>query len=862
MPPLIPAVSASSPALSRTRRLGALAATCALAAPLGAVAVLGTAGPAHAAPTDVAISEVQSDGDVDWVELTNTGTEAVDLSGWYLKDDDDARDWTVPAGTVIAPGEHLVIEHEDAGTGGFDFGLGNGDQVRLFLEDNATLIDGITYDQHPLTSWIVVDGEVVLSAEETKGAPNSGVYVPPPPAEEHADADALRLSEVSSDNPIGEDWVEILNVSDRPIELAGWYLLDNKDTETPAELPAGELAPGERIVLAGDAGLGFGLGKGDSARLFAPNGYLVDSVTWTEGEHATPSWQRAEFPDGEFAPSYVATQGEANILGPVIIHETNSQGDDFVELKNFSDAAVDLSGYRILDSEDDHVHTLPAGTTLGAGELLLITGGDEGDLGYGLGGNDEVRLFDASGLLLGRTAWEGHRNPSNAFCGDVHTGTYVESGSATPGEENDCATVEAPAGLELPTTGPATVADEAAEFGEDLSGLDLQTLEDGSQVLWGVNNDAGQISRLVQNAEGTWVQSEGWPTGGQFTRFADGTGTPDGEGISVGLDGRIYLAVERDNSASGTSRNTVLAVDTSSGASELVAAAEWNLTSLLPATGANSGLEGIEIVPASAFAHLGAEVPAAEAYAFVVLEATGDVYAVALQTGGEAQLVATLPSPLPGLMALDFDTATNTLWAFADDAHDGQSVRYDLSAETVTASELNAAPTGLPGVANEGVALEPTELCADGVRQAWFSDDNDTDGHALRGIELVVPACDGGVDEEDGTGGGEDEPGEDDPGQEDGTGEDGAVEDGTGEGDQAAPAPSDGGGAGDDATGSSAGAGTGSGGAGDSRGAQSSSGTARQGSLARTGAEVIGLLAAAAAAVTGGAWMVRRSREI
>src|SRR5690606_39925791 len=77
LPPLIPAVSASSPALSRTRRLGALAATCALAAPLGAVAVLGTAGPAHAAPTDVAISEVQSDGDVDWVELTNTGTEAV-----------------------------------------------------------------------------------------------------------------------------------------------------------------------------------------------------------------------------------------------------------------------------------------------------------------------------------------------------------------------------------------------------------------------------------------------------------------------------------------------------------------------------------------------------------------------------------------------------------------------------------------------------------------------------------------------------------------------------------------------------------------------------------------------------------------
>jgi hypothetical protein len=838
--PALPSSARPRPALLRggARRAGALAATCALAAPLAAATVLGLPTAALAAETDIKISEVQSDG-LDWVELTNVGSEPVDISGWYLKDDDDGRDWTVPAGTEIAPGEHVVIEHEDAGTGGFDFGLGNGDQVRLFLADGTTLIDGITYESHPLTSWIVVDGEVVLSAEETKGAPNSGVYVPPPPAEEHADADALRISEVSSDNPSGDDWVEILNVSDRPVELDGWYLLDEKDTETPAEFPAGPLQPGERAVLAGDAGLGFGLGKGDSARLFAPNGYLVDSVTWTDGEHATPSWQRAEFPDGEFAPSHVATQGAANIIGPVIINETNSQGDDFVELKNLGSETVDLSGYRILDSEDDHVFTFPEGTEIGAGELLLVTGGDEGDLGYGLGGTDMVRLYDASGLLLGQVAWQGHVNPSHAFCGDVHTGTYGESGSATPGQENDCSVVEAPTGIEVPTTGPSTVADEADEFGEDLSGLDLEILADGTQVLWGVNNDAGQISRLVQDADGTWVQSDGWPTGGQSTRFADGTGTPDGEGISVGLDGRIYVAAERDNSAGGTSRNTVLAFDATSGESELVAESEWNLTSLLPATGANSGLEGIEVVPAAAFSNLVAEVPAAAVYAFVVLEATGDVYAVALHEGGEATLVATLPSPLGGLMALDYDLATNTLWAFADDAHDGQSVRYRLSEETVAASEVHAAPTGLQAVANEGVALVPTEVCTDGVRQAWFSDDNDTDGHALRGIELLVEDCTGGAGseddgDEDGTGNG------DGAGNEDGTGNDGA--------------PSDGGG--DDA-----GSGDAAGGAGSAGGAAEGSAPGSSGDLARTGTEAAGLIAAAMAAIAGGVWLVRRSRE-
>lgn len=56
--------------------------------------------------------------------------------------------------------------------------------------------------------------------------------------------------------------------------------------------------------------------------------------------------------------------------------------------------------------------------------------------------------------------------------------------------------------------------------------------------------------------------------------------------------------------------------------------------------------------------------------------------------------------------------------------------------------------------ANEGIALEPTDVCEDGVRQAWFSDDADTDGHALRGIGLIDENCDAapavpGDDEDD-----------------------------------------------------------------------------------------------------------------
>ncbi|MGO1200788.1 MAG: lamin tail domain-containing protein [Dermabacteraceae bacterium] len=824
-----PAPSPSDDAARRPalHRLGALTGALVLSVPLAGAAVLAPSAPALAAPNDVRISEVESadpDGGEDWVELVNTGAEPVDVSGWLLKDDDDTRDWTIPAGTVVAPGELLVLDHVDAVEGGFDFGLGTEDTVRLFAADGTTVVDQLAWTEHAPTSYIVIDGEVVASAEVTKGGANSGPYVPPPAAEEHPDADAIRVTEAVSE---GEDRVEIMNVSDRTVALGDWYLLDEKDipAEVPAVVPAGtELAPGERYLFQG---MPFGLGKGDQARIFAPNGYLVDGMTWPDDTHADPSWQRCGEVEGM---SHVATLGAPNACGDVVIHETNSSGDDFVELKNLGAAPVDLSGHRILDADDDHVFTLPAGTVLEPGALLLITG-DE--LGYGLGGEDRVRLQDADGMLLGEVSWTEHVLESLALC----AGEYVPSAAATPGEENDCGAAEPVVTTPLPTDGDLAVLDEAGEWDEDLSGLDLQILEDGSQVLWGVNNDAGQISRLVPTADGTWTQTAGWPTGGKHTLFADGTGEPDGEGISVGVDGRIFLSVERDNADKGTSRNTVLAYDTSAGGDVLTASAEWDLTALLPATSANGGLEGIEMVPASAFAQLADEVPAAEAYAFVVLEDTGDVYAVALQSGGEAELVATLPSPLPGLMALDHDPATNTLWAFADEALEGLSVQYDLSAAAPAASPVSARPEGMPAqFANEGVALEPTEVCTDGVRRAWFADDADTDGHALRSIGLLDERCgaeDGGTDSgpaPDGEPAPEQEPS---PSPAPEAGSEDAVAEAPSSGPASSPGAVD---------------------------AQAGGDSTRSEALARTGVSAAAITATALALVAGGIWLVRRSR--
>lgn len=87
---------------------------------------------------------------------------------------------------------------------------------------------------------------------------------------------------------------------------------------------------------------------------------------------------------------------------------------DWVELHNPTGLELDLGGWQFKDEVDDHVFTLPPGTSLPAGGYLVLcenlaafsaffpgVAGAMGDLGYGLsGGGELLRLFDAAGTLI------------------------------------------------------------------------------------------------------------------------------------------------------------------------------------------------------------------------------------------------------------------------------------------------------------------------------------------------------------------------------------------------------------------------------------------------------------------------------
>ena len=56
------------------------------------------------------VDTYEGQGNTDWIELWNSGSQSVDLSGYALTDNiDRARKWQFPSGTVILPGQYLVV---------------------------------------------------------------------------------------------------------------------------------------------------------------------------------------------------------------------------------------------------------------------------------------------------------------------------------------------------------------------------------------------------------------------------------------------------------------------------------------------------------------------------------------------------------------------------------------------------------------------------------------------------------------------------------------------------------------------------------------------------------------------------------
>jgi hypothetical protein len=376
----------------------------------------------------VRVNEVESNGGTpgDWIELINTGTTAVDVSGWGLRDNDSTRAiYRLPAGTSIPAGGYLVVEEA-----AFGFGLGAADEVNLFSAFNVR-VDAYGWTVHAATTYgRCPNGSGAFSTQnsDTKGAVNDCRPL-------------VRINEIESNEGTPGDWVELINVGTTPADLSGLLIKDNDDART-TRLPAGTiLAPGALLVVE-EATLGFGLGAADAVRIFdATTNQLIDSYTWTA--HAATTYGRCPNGTGAFITTGGATKGAANDCRPaqgavIRVNEVESNGGvpgDWVELFNPNPFPVDLSGWGFRDNDATRAfYRIPANTTIAAGGYYLL---EEAAFGFGLGAADEARLVNASDLAVDLYSWTAHATTTYGRCPNG-SGPFITTTTSTKGAANDC----------------------------------------------------------------------------------------------------------------------------------------------------------------------------------------------------------------------------------------------------------------------------------------------------------------------------------------------------------------------------------------------------------------------------------------
>ena len=126
--------------------------------------------------------------------------------------------------------------------------------------------------------------------------------------------------------------------------------------------------------------------------------------------------------------------GAAPASAAIVVNEVESQRNgvtDWIELANTGNAAVDVSGYVLKDSNNNRTFAIPAGTSIPAGGYYAIDVDVGG--GFGLGNPDSARVFLPGGVTeLDGYSWTDHAPATYGRCTDG-TGPMTWTQSATRG---------------------------------------------------------------------------------------------------------------------------------------------------------------------------------------------------------------------------------------------------------------------------------------------------------------------------------------------------------------------------------------------------------------------------------------------
>ncbi len=309
-------------------------------------------------PQSVLINEVawagtKASASDEWIELHNPGPDPIDLAGWTLTDDGDIR--VALSGTIPAYGYFLLERTDDTTIADvpadliYSGALGNGGE-RLWLRDpTGAVVDSANGDGGP---WPAGKAAARASMERRGGGDRSGNWgtftgyhgrgrdaagnaiagTPrganslgfPTPAPTWIPGRVV-INEVlirphydwegSGGVSTADEFIELYNLGPNPVYLRGFVLDDAADAgSAPYTLPGVTVSPGGFAVFFRSRTRIALNDSGDTVRLLAPDGRVLDQVSYLRVRAYNLSYGR--LPDGSRRMAYGLwpTPGRPNLI--------------------------------------------------------------------------------------------------------------------------------------------------------------------------------------------------------------------------------------------------------------------------------------------------------------------------------------------------------------------------------------------------------------------------------------------------------------------------------------------------------------------------------------------------------------------
>ncbi len=375
-------------------------------------------------PVSPATGSGFSTDDFQFIELKNSSTQTIDLTDVQLTlGYQVAFDFAGNAVTTLAPGGYVLIaEDREALISRYGSGIAaqiagefsgelSHDSERICLRDflDQTIVDFTYSDSDAWPGRADGNGsslEFINIAGDYNDPDNwrsSSEYMGSPGSAGVGPIVNVVVNEVLShaDSPLS-DSIELYNTTDAAIDISGWYISDSNDDYKKYPFSNGTiLGPyGYLVITEEQFGTYFGLNAsaGDDVWLLEADGagnltYFIDHVEFGAAKNGE-SFGRWPNGTGDLYPLINRTFGQTNDyggngprVGPLVISEVmyhpnvdvGQDPDDYeyIEIYNPTDAAVDLTNWRIRKGVD---FDFANGTTIAAYGTLVVLPFDPSDL--------------------------------------------------------------------------------------------------------------------------------------------------------------------------------------------------------------------------------------------------------------------------------------------------------------------------------------------------------------------------------------------------------------------------------------------------------------------------------------------------